>query len=104
MDPAMFAVLFSATAINAAVPGPCTILTASRSGVAGQVAGIQITVGVLLANLVLVTITLAVMHGALTVSDQAFGAMKWASALQPSWLSSPPCCPARPSRNSVRSP
>jgi threonine/homoserine/homoserine lactone efflux protein len=77
MDPAMFAVLFSATAINAALPGPCTILTASRSGIAGQAAGIRITLGVLLANLILVTITLAVMHGALTVSDHAFAAMKW---------------------------
>jgi len=77
MDPIMFAVLFSATAINAALPGPCTILTASRSGVAGQAAGIRITMGVLLANLTLVTVTLAVIHGALTVSDQAFGVMKW---------------------------
>lgn len=77
MDPAMFTVLFFATAINAALPGPCTILTASRSGVAGEVAGMRITLGVLLANLALVTITLAVMDGALTVSDQAFGAMRW---------------------------
>jgi threonine/homoserine/homoserine lactone efflux protein len=78
MDPAMFTVLFFATAINAALPGPCTILTASRSGAAGQAAGVRITAGVLLANLVLATMTLAVMHGALTVSNQAFGAMKWA--------------------------
>jgi threonine/homoserine/homoserine lactone efflux protein len=77
MDPATFTVLFSMTAINAALPGPCTILTASRSAVAGQAAGSRITLGVLSANLVLVTITLAVMHGVLTVSDQAFGAMKW---------------------------
>lgn len=78
MDAAMFTVLFSATAINAALPGPCTIFTARRSDVAGQAAGMRITAGVLLANLILATITLAVMHGALTVSDQAFGAMKWA--------------------------
>jgi threonine/homoserine/homoserine lactone efflux protein len=77
MDQAMFALLFFATAINAALPGPCTILTASRSAVAGQAAGMRITLGVLLANLVLATITLAVMRGVLTVSDQAFGAMKW---------------------------
>ena len=78
MDPAMFTVLFSVTAINAALPGPCTNLTASRTAVAGQAAGMRITLGVLLANLVLVTITLTAMHGALTVSEQAFSAMKWA--------------------------
>jgi threonine/homoserine/homoserine lactone efflux protein len=77
MDPAVVVVLFTATAINAALPGPCTILTATRSAVAGQGAGVRITLGVLSANLVLVTITLVVMHGALTISDQAFGAMKW---------------------------
>jgi threonine/homoserine/homoserine lactone efflux protein len=32
---------------------------------------------ILFGNLVLATITLAVMRGVLTVSDQAFGAMKW---------------------------
>jgi threonine/homoserine/homoserine lactone efflux protein len=77
MNPTLFTVLFCATAINAALPGPCTILTASRSAVAGQASGVRITLGVLSANLVLVTITLVVMHGALTISDQAFGAMKW---------------------------
>lgn len=108
MDPVMFAVLFSATAVNAALPGPCTILTASRSGVAGQAAGMRITLGVLLANLILVTITLAVMHGALTVSDQAFGIMKWGGIVVLLAMGggcccrNPPTCPRHAPRMACR--
>lgn len=104
MDVAALTVLFSMTAINAALPGPCTILTASRSAVAGQAAGSRITLGVVLANLVLVTITLAAMQGVLAISDQAFAAMKWAGialllALAVRMLLSKPVRDGAPTRN-----
>ena len=69
--------LYSVAALNATVPGPCTILTAARSALAGRGAGVRVTLGVVMAKTILLTSSLTVMFGAVTLSDGAFEVMRW---------------------------
>ena len=72
MSDAELLALFAAAAINAVVPGPGMVLAISRSAAAGSKAGAWITVGMLLATLLLILSTWAVMLGAVTLSDALF--------------------------------
>lgn len=77
MDFVTLIALLVAATINAAIPGPCTILTASRAARSGIPAGLQVSLGVLLGNLILLTTTLLVIVGALSISQPTFVALKW---------------------------
>lgn len=73
--------LFSAAAVNAALPGPCTILTISTSVAAGRNGGVRVSIGILLANLVLVAAALAIIGGILSITPEMFRVLKWVGAL-----------------------
>jgi homoserine/homoserine lactone efflux protein len=72
---ALFA-LFAAAAANSAVPGPCIVLTLSRSAVEGLGAGLRVTFGIALADLTLLAVAWAASFGAMTLSEPFFGALK----------------------------
>ncbi len=69
-----------AAAINAAMPGPVIALTVGRSARDGMKAGLNVTIGVLLANIILATSALLVMLGLFAMSDTVFTVMKWLGA------------------------
>jgi threonine/homoserine/homoserine lactone efflux protein len=78
MDITALAALFLASTVNAALPGPCVLMTATRSAGSGWRAGAAITLGVLTADILLILGATAMMLGMLTLSASALGAMKWA--------------------------
>ena len=69
-----------ASAINTAMPGPCVALTVGRSARDGLAAGLAVSLGVILANLLLAALALSIMLGIVALSETAFLAMKWAGA------------------------
>ncbi len=77
MDMITLSAIVLASAINAAMPGPCIALTIGRSARDGAPAGMLVTTGVVAANLVLTSVALSVMLGVLAISQSAFIAMKW---------------------------
>ena len=70
--------LFAASFVNAAIPGPCMVLTFGRSARAGARAGIAVSLGVLVADLMLVLLAFGLARGAVALSSAGLGAMKWA--------------------------
>ena len=74
-DAALFA-LFAAAAINAVIPGPGMLLAIGRSAAAGLGAGLWITSGMLLATLLMLVATWAVLLGTLTVSVALFDSLR----------------------------
>ncbi len=69
-----------ASAINTSLPGPCVALTIGRSARAGLRAGLAVSLGVILANLILAALALSIMLGIVALSETAFLAMKWVGA------------------------
>lgn len=57
MDDVALLALFAAAAINAVIPGPGMLLAIGRSAAVGFGAGLRITVGMLLAALLLLVMT-----------------------------------------------
>ncbi|MDH3663104.1 MAG: LysE family transporter [Alphaproteobacteria bacterium] len=80
MELTVFSALAIASAINSAIPGPCVALTIARSARDGLVAGLVASLGVVLSNLFLAALALSIMLGVVTLSENAFVAMKWAGA------------------------
>lgn len=78
MDLTAYAALFLASAVNAALPGPCMLMTVGRTAGLGWRAGAAVTLGVLTADTLLVLGASAMMLGVLTLSTAALGVMKWA--------------------------
>jgi homoserine/homoserine lactone efflux protein len=76
MDALALFALFAAAAANSAVPGPCIVLTLSRSAVEGIAAGLRVTLGIALADLTLLAVAWAAIFGAITLSDSVFTALK----------------------------
>ncbi len=72
------AALFMASAINAALPGPVTILTFGRTAHTGLRAGLAVTLGVLTADALLVGVALTMTVGAVAMTPSATVVMKWA--------------------------
>jgi threonine/homoserine/homoserine lactone efflux protein len=70
----------AASAVNSALPGPCIALTLARTARGGATAGICVTSGIIVANLVLVLSAFAVLHGALDLSGDAAPTLKWLGA------------------------
>ncbi len=81
MAPETFAAALAATAAYAVVPGPCTVLTANRTGVAGLAAGLRVTLGVAIAKLLLVAGTYATAGGLLSLSPEAAERLRWVGIL-----------------------
>jgi threonine/homoserine/homoserine lactone efflux protein len=78
MDTIALIALFAAAAANSAVPGPCIVLTLSRSAVEGIAAGLRVTFGIALADLTLLAVAWAAIFGAVTLSESFFAALKTA--------------------------
>lgn len=79
-------VLFGASFVNSLAPGPCIILTLSRSSRAGMAAGLSITVGVLLAEIALACLSVSVIFGLVLVSGQTLETVRWAGFAALLWL------------------
>ncbi len=78
MDTIALFALFAAAAANSAVPGPCIVLTLSRSAVDGITAGLRVTLGIVLSNVTLPAVAWAAIFGAVILSDSFFAALKTA--------------------------
>jgi threonine/homoserine/homoserine lactone efflux protein len=72
--------LYLATFANAAMPGPCAILAASRTVRGGVRSGLMVSAGVIVGIAALTGLAFGMMAGAVSVSDRALVAMKWAGA------------------------
>ena len=81
MDTIAIGTLYVATFINAAMPGPCAVLAASRTARHGIRSGLLVSVGVVVSDVVFTGLALAAMLGALTLSATVLVAMKWAGVL-----------------------
>lgn len=77
MSSISFLTLFVAAFVNAVLPGPCVLLTLSRSARSGAWAGITVTGGILAADLLLVSIAASATLGTIAIAPQAFPVMKW---------------------------
>jgi len=86
MDPLALAALFIASMINAAIPGPCILLTIGRSARNGLSSGLRVSAGIIFGDLVLVTVAILTLLGLLTVSLAALTAMKWIGVATLVWL------------------
>ena len=69
--------LFAAAFVNAALPGPCVILTLGRTARSGVRAGLVVSGGILASDLVLVIVGIAATTGVVAVAPAAFPVMKW---------------------------
>ena len=69
MDTFAFLALLAAASLNAVVPGPGMLLAIGRSAANGIGAGIQVSIGMALATLVLIAVVWAVMAGMLILTD-----------------------------------
>lgn len=77
MELSALALLFAASFVNAAAPGPCMLLTFGRTVRAGPGAGVAVSLGVLSADLVLVATAFGVAAGMVALTPGGLGAMKW---------------------------
>ena len=80
MDGANLLALLAASAVNAVLPGPGIFFAIGRSARSGALAGLRVTVGMLIATLVLLVATFAVMRGLMLVSPEGVSAMRWFGA------------------------
>ncbi len=80
MDSANLLALLAASFVNAALPGPGIFFAIGRSASAGTAAGLRATVGMLLATLILLLATFAVLRGLMLVSPEGISAMRWFGA------------------------
>jgi len=76
MDSTNYLALLAATFVNAVLPGPGIFLAISRSARSGAAAGLRVTVGMLLATLILQVATFAVLRGLMLVSPEGLSAMR----------------------------
>lgn len=72
MDGANLLALLAASAVNAVLPGPGMVFAIGRSARSGAVAGLRVTVGMLIATLILLVVTFAMMRGLIPVSPDGF--------------------------------
>lgn len=68
--------VMSATVINAAIPGPCLVLIATRAALFGQRAGLRVSLGVAAAQLAYVFVVLGMLAFAWVISETAHTAMR----------------------------
>ncbi len=72
--------LFLASAVNAAIPGPCIILTVARTARGGAAAGLCASAGILAADAVLAAAAVAVLQGMMALPEILFRLLQWAGA------------------------
>lgn len=70
-----------ASVVNSAMPGPCVVLTLGRSARSGAMAGLLVTTGLAVANLLLCVVALAITQGLMILSPTALVWMKWIGVL-----------------------
>lgn len=68
--------LLAATAVNSVIPGPGLMLALGRSAARGLGAGVQVSLGMALATLMLVAVVWAVMAGALSLSESGLAVLR----------------------------
>lgn len=81
MDPATFAAIAFASAINSAMPGPCVAMNIARSARNGLSAGFAVTLGAILAKIGLTVVALLVIVGSLNDHPSLYAAMNVGGAL-----------------------
>jgi len=86
MDLTTFFAIALASGIKSALPGPCVALTMSRAARSGIFAGLNVTSGVVLANLILASLALMMMMGALVVASETYEIIRWFGAGALVWL------------------
>lgn len=80
MDSAHVVALLAASSVNAALPGPGMVFAIGRSASAGTAAGLRATAGMLLATLILLVATFAVLRGLMPASPEGGQALRWFGA------------------------
>lgn len=76
MDGASYLALMVAASINAALPGPGIFFAIGRSAGSGVAAGLRATMGMLIATLILLVATFAVLRGLMLISPEGMSAMR----------------------------
>lgn len=61
--------VMAATAVNSAMPGPCMILIAARTALAGPWAGLRTSLGIAAAQMIYATVAFVLLMLALSISD-----------------------------------
>lgn len=77
METSALAALFVAAFVNAALPGPCVILTFGRTARSGVGAGLVVTSGILAGDALLVSAAVGATLGVLALAPAAFPTLKW---------------------------
>ncbi len=80
MDWLTLGALALASAINAAIPGPCVALTVARASRSGTAAGLAVAGGILAAEAGMIAIALAMLVGLLELSAEFVTVLKWLAA------------------------
>ena len=102
METPALLLLFAASFVNAIAPGPVVVLTFGRAARSGLRAGTTVSLGVLLADLLLVALALGVALGAFALSASGFAAMQSGSASPSSSRWRSPACGRRIGRRARR--
>lgn len=76
MDTVSLLALLVAASLNAVVPGPGMMLALGRSAAHGLGAGVQVSLGMALATLVLIAVVWAVMAGMLIMTDSGLAMLR----------------------------
>ena len=76
MDGTSYLALLAASFVNAALPGPAIFFAIGRSARSGAAAGLRATVGMLIATLIVLAATLAVLRGLLLISPEGMSALR----------------------------
>ncbi len=80
MDSAHVVALLAASFVNAVLPGPGIFFAIGRSASAGTAAGLRATAGFLMATLILLVATFAMLRGLMAASTDGWQALRWFGA------------------------
>jgi threonine/homoserine/homoserine lactone efflux protein len=86
MSPELYLAFTVATAIALVVPGPTILLVISYALARGRTVTLALVSGVVLGDLIAMSVTLAGLGMILAASATAFTAMKWVGALYLGWM------------------
>jgi threonine/homoserine/homoserine lactone efflux protein len=81
MTTIQFLAVVSAVAINTAIPGPAIIHVFSRGAASGFGAGARVAAGMAGGSVALALVAYTIMVGVLSISEEAFGFLKWGGAV-----------------------
>lgn len=86
MSPELYLAFVVATVIALVVPGPTILLVVSYALARGRNVTLALVSGVILGDLIAMSVTLAGLGIVLAASASAFTMMKWAGALYLAWM------------------